>query len=360
MSVELKSDEEIIAQILESLDFKSLKCCHLVCKKWYRIATPDLFRVVILHAGNSSHFTSLLARQDLSQFVTLVSVGNPADMMFDDFETSRKSMQLYSLPRTGLVRQMYGGKFTICLREMVLGALQPIFPALKKIQLKADDPYMALVSFKKLEKITFDMEQVRLRVPSKWPNLISICVRGDIDFDALQSFLCNHTGVRRVQVQAISKLRARSPQSSYLPRLIRSALATALSPAFTDSILDQAEKYAESHERTFVRAIHAELDKQLEANKAKEMHSAIVVMFQTILEFELKKNSKDIMTMRVPLRDLSLLELRCAIEYYWEDSLAITNERLRDDSQIHSGSWAYNGNEEGLPAAHSYVMLDRR
>lgn len=107
--------QEIISSIFQIVDFKTPKECHLVCRKWCRIATEFLFRRVAYHTGNSKYINELSARDNLSVFIRVISIGRAAP---DDTKVDLCSLvlfhqmlrQLLVRPTVGVIRQLYLSK----------------------------------------------------------------------------------------------------------------------------------------------------------------------------------------------------------------------------------------------------------
>lgn len=355
--------QEIISKIFQIIDFKTLKECHLVCRKWCRIATEFLFRRVVHHRENSKYFNEIIARDNLSVLIRVISIGRAVsdDTMVDlrrSILSHQTLRQLVVRPTVGVIRQRHQREFITTLTGMDSQNTPLILPALEEIRLiTSEEPYMPTQLFSELRKLHIDMETIRLPDDLAWPSLVDLHLRGIIDIDYLEDFLKNYKDIRQLHIAIVSSLRPLGPSSDPLHQLLRGLLNSRLDTELAGSIMRHAEKNADGHERLLLQDIHAQLDKMTDEKTAKEMHQAIVTVFKTLLKYELDRYSIDIGKMRIPLENLSQLEVSCSIAYFWEDELAIKGITLPEDYASKSGLWINDEIKESLGISHVYQRI---
>jgi hypothetical protein len=114
--------QEIIFKIFQALDFETLKECHLVSQKWYRIATGFLFRRVVCDAKNMAQFNKILSSDNLSTFIRVISIENASDVTGDLIWTifsDQTLRQLREFPTVCVFRQYRQNEFITTLTGTV-------------------------------------------------------------------------------------------------------------------------------------------------------------------------------------------------------------------------------------------------
>jgi hypothetical protein len=132
--------QELISEILLRVDFETLKQCHCVCWKWCRIATEFLFRETVYRHENQTHFDKILAQEDLSKFITVVSFewaqsSDTTIQQLHSISSHPKLWQLLLQPTVSFIRQHDQVKITTTLTGVDPEGSLSILPALKKIGL---------------------------------------------------------------------------------------------------------------------------------------------------------------------------------------------------------------------------------
>lgn len=343
--------QEIISQIFLVANFKTLKSCHLVCRQWCRIATEFLFSRVVHHREKSKFFNEILARDDLSRFIKIISFGRaaPSDTNRDLVSSilSHEALRpLIKRPTVGVIRQRRQGEFIATLTGMGTQDTPTILPALEEIQfISNEEPYLPIALFSELGKLYIDLEYIRLPDNFVWPSLVDVHIRGAIDFDCLQAFLRNHDHIRQLHLAIVVTLRPLDT-SSTIQRLLRMILNDELD-AVAESIVRNAEQNADGHERSLLRHIHAQLDQMVDGS-ARKMYHAVVTGFEAYLQYEFQRHCIDLGNMRMPLQTLNQLDVSCSIAWFWEDELAIKDMKLPENYASRSGLWINDEVKESL------------
>jgi len=336
-----------------------LKSCHLVCRRLCRIATELLFRRVVCHKGNSKSFNEILARDDLSQFIKVISFGRtaPSDTIPDIISLilSHEALRpLIKRPTACVTRQRREGEFISTLTRLGTQNTPSALPALEEIQLISnEEPYLPIALFSEIEKLHIDMEYIRLPDNFVWPSLVDVHLRGTIDIDCLEGFLKNHHHIRKLFLAIVATLRPLGPSPSTVHTLSRTVLKSGLDTELVDSILRNAEQNTDGHERSLLLHIHDQLDKRVDGT-VKKLHEALITSFETVLEYELRRYSIDIEKMQIPRQISTKLEVGCSISWFWEDELAIKGINLPQNYASKRGLWIKDEIKESLRKTYVY------
>lgn len=272
---------------------------------------------------------------------------------------SDKSLQrLIRRPTIGLIRERYLNEFITTLTGMDSQKDSSVFSNLEEIQfISNEEPYIPIQLFSELRKLSIEMKTIQLPASFEWPSLVDLHLRGTIDMDKLEPFLRQHALIRKLHIGAVSTLRPIGPSPSLLLEPLRYILSSRLDAALVESILGHAEINANGHERSLLREIHAQLDKETDEKTVREIRQAIVIFFERLLQLELDRYSLDI-GKTLPLKNLHPFKLGYSIDYFWEDELAIKGKLLPLlDETSRSGLWTNTEAMESPEKLYVYQQI---
>ncbi|KAK4073068.1 hypothetical protein Purlil1_13156 [Purpureocillium lilacinum] len=349
---------EIISQIFRITDPGTLKCCRLVCRRWEKIAVEFLFRRVVYDEVRTT-FNAILAKTELAAFVRFISIPRTtANDVLRAIACHKLGLEILR-PKAGIVRQSGDGQFITTVTDFAPSP-QSILPALEEIRLlTSDEPLFAVQVFPNLRRLHVDMEFVQLANGLEWPRLEALHLRGTFSVVQLQDFLARNKSIRQIHLTAVLALKPLKPPPGSVRELIKAALGSVLSAENVGSIMRSAEDCDDAHERSFLRQVHADLDKMTDQDAKSEAREAIVTNFGVLLAHEANHYLADIG--KLGLSDSSSLhEVTFSAQYAWEDELVIRGSTLRDGPAPEIGLRATDQVEDTLHICHTLEPLSEQ
>jgi len=181
------------------------------------------------------------------------------------------------------------------------------------------------------------MESVQFQDEDNWPLLEHLFLRGSVAIGrSLGAFLNRHKQLKSLQIAAVSSLRPLGNSPGTMHQLLGHILSTELNIGLAESMMDYVTENASGHERSLFQHLYAQLDKRTDEKKTNDLRSTIVEFFDDLMTPELERHCIEIKDMRIQPEIANQLVVRCSIEVFWKDELAIKGMTWRDSDD---GLW---------------------